>query len=143
MSFQGVMSSCIILVSVCVVSCYCVCHFRVSCQAASFLCQSASCHVIVYMSFQSVLHFMLLFVFHVEVRCQPLSHQEFCHLNFHLPSSFDFIPSLYCLLVFCFVFVFYLPTPLKDKMMHVIKSMSDFYIKMMHIKEINQTLTLK
>ena len=93
---------CIILVSECVMSGYCVisgCHVKLHHSCVSL------CHVmLLYVSFQSILHFMLLCVFHVEVQCQPLSHQEFCHLNFHLPSSFDFILSLFCLFYFCFLF---------------------------------------
>ena len=133
---------CIILVSVCVMSGYCVisgCHVKLhhSCvcvMSCYCVCVISGCHVKLHHSCISLCH-VIFFVFFcmchfrvfciscyyvyfvsrsmsaVIMRCQPLSHQEFCHLNFHLPSSFDFIPSLFCLFV-CFIFVFYLPTPL-------------------------------
>ena len=154
---------CIILVSVCVMSGYCVisgchvklhhscvslchvmllcvCHFRVSCQAASFLYQSVSCHVFLYVSFQSVLHFMLLCVFRVKVDVSRYHVMSAIItsgiLPFEFPSSqfiwlHSFIVLFVCLFYFCFIcpllyfiFAFYLPPPLKDKMMHVIKKKS-------------------
>ena len=99
---------CIILVSVCVMSGYCVisgCRVKLhhSCISLCHVCFSffCMCHFRVFCISCYYVYFMSRLMSAVIMRCQPLSHQEFCHLNFHLPSSFDFIPSLF---YFCVLF---------------------------------------